>query len=60
VPVLWGHCGGTRIHPLADGARMFQEMLRVRWYNLTGKYGGRSVVTAQPVKTLPGGTAPRV
>ena len=60
VPVLWGHCGGTRIHPLADGARMFQEMLRVRWYNITGKYGDRSVVTAQPVKTLPGGTAPRV
>jgi dolichyl-phosphate beta-glucosyltransferase len=60
VPVLWGHRGGTRIHPLVDGARMFQEMLRIRWYDLTGKYEGRSTVTARPVKTLTGGPAPRV
>ncbi|HTW56835.1 MAG TPA: dolichyl-phosphate beta-glucosyltransferase [Terriglobales bacterium] len=38
VPVAWGHSGGTRIHPLVDGTRMFTEMLRVRWYYLTGKY----------------------
>ncbi len=38
VPVLWGHSGGTRINPLIDGSRMVQEMLRVRWYSLTGKY----------------------
>ena len=60
VPVLWGHCGGTRIHPLVDGVRMFQEMLRIRWYDLTGKYEGRFTVTARPVKGLPGGPAPRV
>jgi glycosyltransferase involved in cell wall biosynthesis len=54
VPVLWGHSGGTRIHPLVDGARMFQEMLRVRWYDLTGKYDGVSSAAVQPVKTLPG------
>jgi dolichyl-phosphate beta-glucosyltransferase len=54
VPVLWGHSGGTRIHPLVDGARMFQEIVRVRWYDLTGKYDGGSAVEAQPVKTLPG------
>lgn len=40
VPVLWGHSGGTRINPLLDGARMFQEMLRIRWYDMTGKYDG--------------------
>jgi dolichyl-phosphate beta-glucosyltransferase len=54
VPVLWGHSGGTRIHPLVDGARMFQEMLRVRWYDLTGKYDGVSSAAVQPAKTLPG------
>jgi dolichyl-phosphate beta-glucosyltransferase len=60
VPVLWGHSGDTRIHPLLDGTRMFQEMLRVRWYDLTGKYDGGSEVGAQAVKTLPGGPTPRV
>jgi dolichyl-phosphate beta-glucosyltransferase len=55
VPVLWGHSGDTRIHPLLDGARMFWEMLRIRWYDLTGKYdGGSSVAAAKTVKTLPG------
>jgi glycosyltransferase involved in cell wall biosynthesis len=38
IPVLWGHSGGTRINPLVDGSRMFMEMLRIRWYDLTGKY----------------------
>jgi hypothetical protein len=38
VPVAWGHSGGTRINPLVDGAKMFQEMWRVRWYSITGKY----------------------
>jgi dolichyl-phosphate beta-glucosyltransferase len=60
VPVRWGHSGDTRIHPLLDGSRMFQEMLRIRWYDLTGKYDGGSVVAAQAVKTLPGRPVPRV
>ena len=38
IPVVWGHSGGTRINPFVDGARMFQEMLRVRWYDLSGEY----------------------
>ena len=46
VAVLWGHSGETRIHPLLDGARMFQEMLRIRWYDLTGKYDGGTVAGA--------------
>jgi len=50
VPVRWGHSGGTRIHPLIDGSRMFQEMLRIRWYSITGKYDGGAAVTPQPVK----------
>jgi dolichyl-phosphate beta-glucosyltransferase len=53
VAVLWGHSGDTRIHPLLDGARMFWEMVRIRWYDLMGKYEVGSV-PAQAVKTLPG------
>jgi dolichyl-phosphate beta-glucosyltransferase len=60
VPVLWGHSGGTRIHPLVDGARMFQEMLRIRWYDLMGKYDGVPAVTAPAAKTVPGRHAPRI
>jgi glycosyltransferase involved in cell wall biosynthesis len=55
VPVRWGHSGGTRIHPLIDGSRMFQEMLRIRWYSMTGKYDGGVPVAPHPVKPLPGG-----
>ena len=39
VPVRWGHDNGTRINPVADGSRMVADMLRVRWYSLSGKYG---------------------
>jgi dolichyl-phosphate beta-glucosyltransferase len=56
VPVAWGHSGDTRIHPLADGSRMFMEMLRVRWYDLTGKYDATRAV--RPAATLPGGPGP--
>jgi len=47
IPVVWGHSGGTRINPLVDGARMFQEMLRIRWYGLTGKYNATAPQAAQ-------------
>jgi glycosyltransferase involved in cell wall biosynthesis len=53
VPVRWGHMGGTRINPLIDGARMFQEMLRIRWNDIEGKYDGRPRSTVQPVERLP-------
>ena len=58
VPVRWGHAGGTRINPLRDGAHMLQEMLRIRWYDFTGKYDVG--VSAQPVETLPRGPVRRV
>jgi dolichyl-phosphate beta-glucosyltransferase len=60
VPVLWGHSGDTRIHPVVDGARMFWEMVRIRWNDLTRKYNGGSGLATQPVKTLPGGPGRRV
>jgi len=42
VPVAWAHSEGTRISPLKDGIKMFVEMLRIRWYGLTGKYDSAS------------------
>jgi glycosyltransferase involved in cell wall biosynthesis len=39
VQVEWAHRSGTRIHPLRDGSRMFLDMLKIRGYALTGKYG---------------------
>jgi dolichyl-phosphate beta-glucosyltransferase len=59
VSVAWGHSGGTRIHPLADGSRMFLEMLYIRWNSLTGKYDGEIPPTVSAASTLPGGRAQR-
>ena len=38
VPVRWGHDTRTRINPIMDGSRMLAEMIRIRWYSLSGKY----------------------
>jgi len=38
VPVEWGHDNRSKIKPITDGFRMFTEMLRIRWYGLTGQY----------------------
>jgi dolichyl-phosphate beta-glucosyltransferase len=38
VPVLWAHSEGTRLHPFRDGMRMFVEVLRIRWYSISGEY----------------------
>jgi dolichyl-phosphate beta-glucosyltransferase len=57
VPVQWGHVGGTRINPLVDGSHMFQEMLRIRWHDLTGKYDGGNA-SARVIEAVPGRTSP--
>jgi glycosyltransferase involved in cell wall biosynthesis len=38
VAVAWSHREGTRINPWLDGIRMFGEILKIRWYSLTGNY----------------------
>ena len=38
VPVVWSHAGGTRLHPVRDGLRMLEDVLRIRWNGLTGRY----------------------
>lgn len=59
VSVAWGHSGGTRINPLVDGSRMFMEMLRIRWYDLSGKYNGVPTPPPQTAKTLPDHRGPQ-
>jgi len=59
IPVAWAHREGTSINPLVDGSRMFTEMLRIRWYDLTGKYSADPAPTTQQPKTLPGRGGPQ-
>jgi len=59
VPVAWGHSGGTRINPVIDGSRMVLEMLRVRWWSITGKYDGRNAM-ASGTGAVPQSRGPRL
>jgi glycosyltransferase involved in cell wall biosynthesis len=38
VPVHWNHNHASKIHPVRDGARMFVELLKIRWNDWNGKY----------------------
>jgi glycosyltransferase involved in cell wall biosynthesis len=38
VPVSWAHDHRSKINPLMDGARMLNELMRVRLNSLSGKY----------------------
>ncbi len=38
VPVRWSHDAGTTIRVLADGARMFLDLFRIRWRWWRGRY----------------------
>jgi dolichyl-phosphate beta-glucosyltransferase len=53
VSVTWAHRDGTSINPLIDGSRMVMEMLRIRWYDLSGKYSSNPEPESQPAKPLP-------
>src|SRR5258708_7724684 len=52
VSVAWAHRDGTSINPLVDGSRMVMEMMRIRWYNLSGKYESNAGPQSQPAKPL--------
>jgi hypothetical protein len=41
--VVWAHSEGTRLNPFRDGIRMFGEVLRIRWYSMTGAYNAGGV-----------------
>lgn len=38
VPVHWYHAPTTRVNPLRDSFRMFMDVLKIRWADLSGKY----------------------
>lgn len=38
VPVVWRHIQSQRVNPIKDSARMFFEVVRIRWASLTGVY----------------------
>jgi dolichyl-phosphate beta-glucosyltransferase len=42
VPVRWSHDAATRVHVLRDSARMFGDLLRIRWNWLLGRYTKRA------------------
>jgi glycosyltransferase involved in cell wall biosynthesis len=45
VPIHWAHSEGTKVRMFRDGARMLNDLLRIRWNDWTGKYsaaGNRS------------------
>jgi len=46
VPVEWANDDRSKINPLTDGFRMFTEMLRVRWYSISGQYDHAKAVEA--------------
>jgi len=43
---------GSKIHPYRDGARMLVELLRVKWYGLTGAYFRSTSTRQSAVETL--------
>jgi len=53
IPVAWGHSGGARINPVFDGAKMFQEMLRVRWYSIAGEYDAAGAIRSDARGSVP-------
>ncbi|HEV2617399.1 MAG TPA: dolichyl-phosphate beta-glucosyltransferase [Candidatus Acidoferrales bacterium] len=38
VPVRWAHDAATKVHVMRDSARMFADLLRIRWNAATGRY----------------------
>ncbi len=38
IPVRWSHAEGSKISFLRDGARMFLDLVRIRWNALAGRY----------------------
>jgi glycosyltransferase involved in cell wall biosynthesis len=43
---------GSKIHPYRDGARMLVELLRVKWYGLTGAYSASTSIPPRSADAL--------
>ncbi len=42
VPVAWRHYETTRVNPIKDSAQMFIDVVKIRVYNLLGKYDNKN------------------
>jgi dolichyl-phosphate beta-glucosyltransferase len=42
IPVAWANDDRSKLNPVTDSVRMFSEMLRVRWYSISGAYSRNS------------------
>lgn len=51
VPVAWAHDDRSKINPIADGIKMFGEMMKIRWLGLSGAYSQNAepVLAPEPV-----------
>jgi glycosyltransferase involved in cell wall biosynthesis len=38
IPVRWSHAEGSKIRFLKDSIRMFMDLIRIRWNQITGRY----------------------
>jgi glycosyltransferase involved in cell wall biosynthesis len=38
IPVRWSHAEGSKIRFMRDSVRMFMDLLRIRWNQITGRY----------------------
>lgn len=39
IPVIWINNEDTRVDPVRDATRMFVDLLRIRYYHISGRYG---------------------
>jgi dolichyl-phosphate beta-glucosyltransferase len=53
VPVEWAHDERSKINPVVDGMKMFLEVLKVRWNDVTGKYREPKFARVNSGESLP-------
>jgi glycosyltransferase involved in cell wall biosynthesis len=47
VPVLWYYAPGSKVSPIRDSLRLFQDVVRVRWNDLRGRYSSKRSVPSE-------------
>lgn len=55
VPVVWAHAEGAKINMITDSARMFLDVVLIRWNSWTGRY--RALAPSQATSETPAGIA---
>lgn len=48
IPVLWRYGVETKVDPLRDSWRNFSDVLRVRWYDVRGRYRALHTTASKP------------